>query len=223
MAYVDELLGRDERVLAVARRHLLVLIGRVVSELLLIAIMILAGVVSRNAFASQQVGGVSIGQIVLLICTAISAILLVSIGVDYLRWNSDQFLLTDRRVIKLSGVFNKTMIDSSLDKINDVALRQTWLGRIFDYGDIEVLTGADEAVNRMDGIARPLGFKRAMSEAKADYNQGYSYLDPAVVVPYVQSPQDIQGVLSELATLRDRGILSSDEFEAKKRDLLSRI
>jgi len=223
MAYVDELLSRDEHVLSVARRHLLVLIGRVLGEMTLIAILILAGVVSRNAFVNQRFGGVPIGQLVLLFCVVISALLIVSIILDYLRWNSDQFLLTDRRVIQLSGVLNKQVIDSSLDKINDVALSQSWLGRIFDYGDIQVLTGADDAVNRMDGIAHPLAFKRAMTEAKAQYDQGYGYLDPAALVPYVQSPQDIQVVLSELATLRDRGILSSDEFEAKKRELLSRI
>lgn len=34
---------------------------------------------------------------------------------------------------------------------------------------------------------------------------------------------DIQRTLEELARLRDRGILSPEEFEAKKRDLLSRI
>ncbi len=34
---------------------------------------------------------------------------------------------------------------------------------------------------------------------------------------------DVQALLEQLAELRDRGILTSAEFETKKRELLSRI
>lgn len=226
MAYIDELLSRDEQILYIARQHLFVLISRVASELILIAVLVLAGFVSLQAFGSQYVNGIAIGQAVLLTCGAISALLLASMALDYLRWQNAQYVVTDRRVILLEGVFNKKVIDSSLEKINDVVLSQSWLGRILGFGDLEILTASDEAVTHMERINHPIAFKRAMLEAKHHYDRGYGYLDLEPVASYAGSGQqmgEIDLVLSELAALRDRGILSSDEFEAKKRELLSRI
>lgn len=222
MGYADEVLGRDEQALHVARQHIIVLFSKLVGELTLIAVLIMAGVVSLRAFDNQQANGIMFGQIVLLICAVISLGILLSILLDYLRWSTTQYLVTDRRVIQLDGVFTKTMRDSSLEKINDIVMQQSWLGQMLDFGDVEILTGNEGGANRMDRMAQPLAFKQALMEAKHHYDHGFGYLDPSPVTPYTQGGE-IETVLTELATLRDRGILSSDEFEAKKRELLSRI
>jgi hypothetical protein len=124
----------------------------------------------------------------------------------------------------MRGVLSKIVLDSSLGKINDVELRQSMFGRMFNFGTLTILTAADEADNAMEQIAAPLEFKRALLEAKQNHDQGYGYfpINPASFDPPGAGP-DIQHTLEELAVLRDRGILSIDEFEAKKRELLSRI
>jgi predicted Zn-dependent peptidase len=47
------------------------------------------------------------------------------------------------------------------------------------------------------------------------------------VAAYMGAPgrgaEDIEATLQKLADLRDQGILSPEEFESKKRELLSRI
>ncbi len=232
MAYIDELLGRGEQILYVARQHLFVLVSHILTELMLIAILVAAGVASNMAFRNNGtlvIGTLTASDLILLICTVISVIVLISGFVDYLRWNNEEYIITDRRVIQIRGIFTKSVIDSSLEKINDVALRQSLLGRMFNFGTIEILTASgDEGVNVMDRIGSPLDFKRAMLEAKHNYDRGYGYL-PAQSSSYAPSVQpaqthgEIQRTLEELAALRDRGILSTDEFEAKKRELLSRI
>lgn len=233
MAYIDELLSRDEHILYIARQHAFVLISNILTELGLIGVLIAAGVASQAAFRDRPpVGTMPVGQLVLIACGVISLIVLISALFDYLRWNNEAYVVTDQRVIQLRGIFNKEAIDSSLDKINDVELRQSWLGRIFDFGDIEILTASEIGVNAMRRIARPLDFKRAMLDAKHEHNHGLSYLDPQAVAAYTQqvAPQgranahgDIEQTLQKLADLRDQGILSQAEFEAKKRELLSRI
>ena len=228
MAYIDELLARDEKVLYDGRQHTFVLVGSILTEMILIGILIAAGVAAQAAFASQIALGMPVGQLILLACGLISVIVLISAFFDYLRWNNEQYIVTDQRVIQVRGVLNKDVIDSSLDKINDVELRQSWLGRIFDYGTIEILTASDVGINEMRRIAHPLDFKRAMLEAKHNFNRGFGYFDPAGVAAYTQpvppnTPADLQQTLQKLADLRDQGLLSIDEFEAKKRDLLSRI
>jgi predicted Zn-dependent peptidase len=68
-----------------------------------------------------------------------------------------------------------------------------------------------------------------MLEAKQEPSRGYGYLDPQAVAAYVQpaaaggAQNDIEQTLRKLADLRDQGLLSQAEFEAKKRELLSRI
>jgi membrane protein YdbS with pleckstrin-like domain len=230
MSYVESLLGRGEQILYVARQHIYVLIANILTELALIALLVAAGVASNVAFdtSSVVVGSVTASNLILLICVAISLIVLLSGFADYLRWNSEQYIVTDRRVIQVRGVFNKRVTDSSLEKINDVELRQSVLGRMFNFGTVEILTGAgDEGANLMDRIEAPLEFKKAMLEAKHNHERGYGYLDPGYPAPrsgaVANAPAEIQRTLEELAALRDRGILSIDEFEAKKRELLSRI
>ena len=36
------------------------------------------------------------------------------------------------------------MGDSSLEKINDAHLTQSWIGRIFGYGHLDIMTASDE-------------------------------------------------------------------------------
>ncbi len=229
MAYIDNLLGRGEQILYVARQHLFVLIANIVTELGLIALLVAAGVASHMAFDTTTVtfGGITARTLILLICVAISAVVLLSGFIDYLRWTSEQYVVTDRRVLQVRGVFNKRVIDSSLEKINDVELRQSLLGRMLNFGTLAILTASgEEGANLMDRIEAPIAFKQAMLEAKYNLEHGYGYLAgayPPAPVPVAAAAPEIQRTLEELAVLRDRGILSVDEFEAKKRELLSRI
>ncbi len=229
MSYVESLLGRGEQILYVARQHIFVLIMNILTELTLIGILVAAGVASNLAFrnnSTAMIGGISISDLILLICLVISIIVLISGFLDFLRWNSEQIVITDRRVLQIRGVFNKRVIDSSLEKISDIKLRQSIIGRIFNFGTIEILTASGaEGANVMDRIEAPLEFKRALLEAKHNLERGYGYLEAEGYIPSrpVSSVTEIQRTLEELARLRDRGILSPEEFEAKKRDLLSRI
>ncbi|NNJ10153.1 PH domain-containing protein [Chloroflexales bacterium ZM16-3] len=230
MAYIDQLLGRGEQIIYIARQHLFVLIANILAELSLIAILVAAGVASNWAFSTNTtplIGSLTASSLILLICVVISVIVMISGFMDYLRWTTEQYVITDRRVIQVRGIVNKRVIDSSLEKINDVELRQTLVGRMMNFGTVEILTASDDAINVMDRIEAPLEFKKAMLDAKHNHERGYGYLDPQGYQATQQRPSmsagDIQRTLEELAALRERGILSVDEFEAKKRELLSRI
>ncbi len=231
MAYIDDLLGRGEKVVYTGRQHTFVLISSILTELFLIGMLIAAGVASQTAFRGlAPLGNVPVGQLVLFGCGVISLLVLISAFIDYLRWNNEQYVVTDQRVIQVRGVFNKAVINSSLEKINDIEMRQSWVGRIFNFGDLEILTASDVGVNMMHRIAHPLEFKRAMLDAKQHYSRGFGYLDPQIGAAYTQppyvyagAPTDIEQTLQKLADLRDQGLLSQAEFEAKKRELLSRI
>jgi membrane protein YdbS with pleckstrin-like domain len=228
MAYIDELLGRGEQILSVARQHVFVLIGHVLMESVVIGLLIAAAVVSNRAFRPGPiVANMPASTFVPLACAILSLFVLISGLLDFLRWNTEQYVVTDRRVIQIRGILSKRVIDSSLSKINDIQLKQSLVGRMFNFGTVEILTASEESANVMDRIAEPLTFKRVMLEAKYNHERGYRYGESrgGTFSPdhLAHGQGDIQHTLAELAALRDRGILSSDEFEAKKRELLNRI
>ena len=87
----------------------------------------------------------------------------------FISWRMNVYALTNRRVVEVTGVVNKTVADSSLEKLTDVVLRQGLFGRLLGYGDIEVLTAAAGAgINYLKQIRKPMQFKQAMVNAKED-------------------------------------------------------
>lgn len=210
MSYLGELLGEGEMVVFASRQHWFILFARVVIEMVLLVLIIAAAIVSYQVWQPN-------GQLIAIAAGIAGVLVLLSALRDLLRWTNEQFVITDRRVLQLEGVLSKNVLDSSLEKINDVELQQSLFGRMFDYGTIEILTASEEAINRMDNIAHPVQFKRAMQDARSRYD-GYGSRSRES-----QSRGDLPGLLEQLAALHAHGILSDAEFEAKKRDLLSRI
>jgi hypothetical protein len=67
-----------------------------------------------------------------------------------------------------------------------------------------------------------------MLEAKYNYDRGYGYLDDtpmntSSLEQPLQAEFELQRTLEQLSSLRDRGILSTEEYEAKRSELLSRL
>lgn len=215
MSYLHNLLGQDEEILFETRQHWFIPFAQVLTEVVLVGLLISVALLQ---FYWQPFPRIP-DQLVYFGATALGIIVTFSALADVIRWRNEQFVITDRRVLQLQGVVNKNVLDSSLEKINDVELSQSWIGRIFNFGDVEILTANEEGVNRMRAIRGPVEFKRALQDARARYD---GYLDRSPVQAY-DNPRDVRALLEQLAALRDRGILSPAEFEAKKRELLARI
>jgi membrane protein YdbS with pleckstrin-like domain len=213
MSYLNGLLGEDETVLFTTRQHWFILFSRILFELIVLLVLAAATAVATRVWPPE-------GRWIIPGAGLLALLVLLSGLRDYLRWRNEQFVVTDRRVLQLKGTLVKDVLDSSLEKINDVELHQSLLGRMFNYGSVEILTASEEGINRMDSIAGPVQFKRAMQDARARYG---GYLGRVPQPTYEQPGSDVQSLLEQLAALHARGILSDAEFEAKKRDVLSRI
>src|SRR3712207_246255 len=168
MSYLRSLLGEDEEIVFATRQHWFIPFAHVLTEIVLIGLLIAAAVVlvQLRPFPELQPEFVVFGALALGIIVAFSAL------ADILRWRNEQFIITDRRVLQIQGVVNKNVLDSSLEKINDVQLEQSWLGRVLNYGDLQILTASEEGINRMHAIEGPIEFTRAMQDARARYD-GY--------------------------------------------------
>ena len=205
--YLNNLLGENETILFVTRQHWLVLLGEILVEALLtIAIIVLVTMLWSLLLMNPLV---LFGYLLLLLP-------LGSMGRDYLIWGNRKFVVTTRRVIQISGVFSKNVTDSSLEKVNDVKMGQSFLGRLLDYGDIEILTASELGANLFRRIGRPIRFKTAMLNAKERLETGQASGGK-------RQELDVPALIAQLDGLRKQGVLTEEEFQKKKAELLTKL
>jgi uncharacterized membrane protein YdbT with pleckstrin-like domain len=202
--YLAQLLAKNEKIIMMTRQHWLFLLGQIAPELALILVILIA---VSTAWATLSMAAYPAFGYLLLILP------LISLGRDLLIWQSNKHVVTSRRVIHMSGVWSKNVTDSSLEKVNDVKMEQTALGRIFNFGDIEILTASEYGINRFTRIAKPIELKTAMLNAKANMDKEDTNADA----------MNIPTLIAELGSLHKQGILTDSEFNEKKEELLSKL
>lgn len=202
--YLEGMLGDNEQILLQTHQHWFVLFGKIFLEILLILLIIAASLVLQPFYPFAIYG---------LILVLVPLIGMLG---DILTWRNKAYIVTNRRVIQISGVLNKDVVDSSLEKVNDVKMSQSFFGRMFDYGDIEILTASELGINLFHEIAGPVQFKTAMLNAKE--KMGYDELGSDA-----RPAADIPTMIEKLDILRKRGILSEEEFQRKKAELLAKL
>ena len=246
MGYAEGLLSTGERIVHREKQHWFVFIWGARYPILAV---IVAGIllVLKNNLSQPWQDYLNYGAIALFIGAL--AVLFWTI----LRYINQEYVLTNRRVIDVSGVLNKKTTDSSLEKINDAVLTQSIFGRIFGFGDLDILTASETGISRFRMLVEPVRFKRAMLDAKHEYERdlagpGFASSPPLRAETFVAagpagdetsttpmpvasprsddeplSRDEVTRTLNSLADLRDRGAISAEEYERKKADLLARL
>jgi len=241
--YADSLLADGERIALRTRQHWLATIidGRYPW------LMVVAGVVltllSSNFDPGHPVRTVlGTGGLILVL---VGLLWLVKV---YWNWYAEDYIVTNRRVLKVDGIINKHSADSSLEKINDAVLDQNILGRMLGYGDLDILTAAEQEVDHYRMLNQAPTFKKEMLNQKHALESDMVRMpsppiratsvpapaEPALAsrsepVPELppraatMSPDQVTATLASLADLRDRGAISPEEYEAKKTELLGRL
>jgi membrane protein YdbS with pleckstrin-like domain len=262
MSYARNLLSRGEEVVFESRQHWFAVIGST-WPYIVAAILSFAVLIWQTTSTPWSLTGLL--QIVSLLVLVAS---LARIGLKTWAWRNQEYLVTTRRLIKAEGIFNKEMADSGLEKINDAHLTQSWLGRIFDFGTLDILTAADESAGIQDYemLADPVRFKIAMLNQKEKLERPDLAPPPRMqsspAMPAMQraepmppragsdrvaevplatalhsaaptapaapatpptAAEQLTATLESLAALRDRGLITPEEYEAKKRELLERM
>jgi uncharacterized membrane protein YdbT with pleckstrin-like domain len=201
--YVQSMLGENERIILVARQHWFVLFSAILLEIF-VSLVVVIGVF----FATLAYPFAAFAFVLLIIP-------LLSLLHDVIDWKNREYIVTNRRVIQIKGIINKSVVDSSLEKVNDVKMTQSFFGRIFDFGDVEIMTASELGVNLFKRIGDPVKFKTAMLNAK----ESLGYEGSA---SHSQSG-NIPAMIAELDELRKKGIVTEVEFQQKKKELLAKL
>src|SRR5688572_13969523 len=174
MRYADTLLAEGESIVLRTKQHWLSLFLEARWALVLwaaaIVLLVAVNVVPLTGGAGQIASGAA------LVCLVVG---LLIFGYNYWQWWAQDYLVTNRRLMKVTGIINKRSADSSLEKINDAVLEQNLLGRILNYGDLDILTAADQAIDSYRMLNGPKEFKRVMLNQKHGLEMEYQGVRPS--------------------------------------------
>jgi hypothetical protein len=242
--YADSLLTEGEIVVLRTRQHWLALIGRARAGVALF----LGGLLLLFLIAYFAVAPGSARDILSGVALIMLALGLIVFMYRFWIWWAQDYMITNRRLLKVTGVLNKRSADSALEKINDAVLSQSVFGRMFNFGDLEILTAAEQAVDRYHMLNSPKEFKKTMLAQKHNLETEFIYGrpptpplraddGPAAPAPAMPAPapapapavssedesREVTETLARLADLRDKGAITAEEYEAKKDELLGRL
>ncbi len=244
--YADRLLADGERVALRGRQHFLATLveGRL-AWAIFVASLVLLLLITRLAPDTPEL----VRQIFSWLALGLLLVGLAWLIQIYLSWYAQDYVITNRRVMKVEGILKKRSADSSLEKINDAVLEQSVFGRMLGYGDLDILTANEQSVDRYRMLSQAQQFKRTMLDQKHLLEQDVFQIPapplratpppapepapppvpptpvPAAAAagPREMSSEEITAALGRLADLRDRGAISAEDYEAKKQDLLGRL
>jgi len=161
----------------------------------------------------------------------------------YFTWKVNIWVVTNFRVIDESGLLSHYAKESPLDKINNVSYDMTPMGRLFNYGHVEIQTAAEVGATDYFNVNHPRRLKDTITAAQSDYKMlqstaqarqmaaafheslgqapgGHPGLAGQTGGPGHTTPAGIAAELEKLFDLKQKGALSEEEYLKAKNRLL---
>ena len=149
--------------------------------------------------------------------------------VKYLTWTYTHFVLTDRRVISRSGIISKRGTEVPLDRVNNIDFSQKFWERLIGAGDLAIESAGKDGQSHFQNVRHPDMVQQEVyrqMEVNSRRQAGWhadAMADRGPVASESPAAPDVADQIAKLASLRDQGALTSEEFEAKKTELLDRM
>jgi uncharacterized membrane protein YdbT with pleckstrin-like domain len=146
---------------------------------------------------------------------------LVWFGLRYLKWITTNFVVTSDRLVYRAGVIAKTGIEIPLERVNTVFFNQTIFERMLGAGDLSIESGGETGKQTFGDIRKPSAVQNEIYR-QMELNNTRMYGGAHQAAPAAGAPS-IPAQIAELDQLRQQGVISQAEFEAKKAQLLERM
>lgn len=144
MSYIDSVLLPDERILYRGKMHWIVFL----QPLLWLGVTILLSLQDSLLILLAYITGV------VTIITAISALT---------QYTGSEYAITNKRVLVKTGVIRRYSVELLLKRIEGIQIKQSFLGRLFDYGTI-IIIGTGGTRDPFYLIENPLRFRNEVQK-----------------------------------------------------------
>jgi len=211
-------LKRDEKVIFQSQPHWVTLVVPAIATLIAIVIGLAIGGAGRLIEgAASLTGG--------------AGILIGVVGIGYFIYkvverNNNLWVVTNLRVIDEFGVFSNNSKESPLEKINNVSYSQSFIGRIFGYGNIEIQTAAEVGSTIYYYVENPKELKDTITHMQEEYKHHQikkqaTELASAILAEQRNNKADFVSELEKLHELKQKGILTEEEYNNRKTKILN--
>lgn len=146
MALKDKHLADGERVILAMRTHWKALAQPIALAVFLLAVLWTVWWFTRD----QDWGGWA--TVAVAVVSAVVAIWFVLVPIW--RWNTDRYMVTNRRVSHRSGIFTRIGRDIPLHRINDVAIEKHLMDRVLGCGTLVISDATDKAGMTLPDVPR---------------------------------------------------------------------
>lgn len=150
-----ELKKREKKILEI-KKHWLVL----ARPFLALVVFLVATIISFDS--SSEVG---LGFLVVTLIIAIYFVYRI------FERKVNIWAVTNLRVIDEYGVFSHNAKESPLDKINNISYQQPLIGRIFDYGNVQIQTAAEMGATVYRFVSSPKLLKNTVAKCQDEFRQ----------------------------------------------------
>jgi uncharacterized membrane protein YdbT with pleckstrin-like domain len=187
----------------------------------------LVGAVLLGIAVIANVDSGGIGTVLRLVIAALILFCLGWFGIRYAKWTTTNFVVTSERVVYRVGVLSKQGIEIPLERINTVFFHQGIFERILGAGDLGIESAGERGSETFKDVRKPSAVQNEIYRQMEANNarmyggmrQGAQPATPAATAPV----DDVPAQLERLDDLRKKGVISEQEFAAKKADLLNRM
>ena len=207
----------------------------------LIAILILLGAVALRWLAPSGDGIIGgIGGLMDLISTGLLLVAIAWILYNVAEFLSAHFGVTNMRVLRYEGLLRRRSSETLLPMLTDVRLDEPALGRMLGFGNLQILTASGAAgEDRFMTVAKANELRTAIQEQKAASITGGSAAaavaigtaprpvaaTPAASAAPAAAPaaSETAAALAALDSLKTQGLITDEEYQAKRSEILGRI
>jgi uncharacterized membrane protein YdbT with pleckstrin-like domain len=182
----------------------------------------------------------TLGNIFDLIANIAIIVAIAWIVLNVVEFISAHFGVTNMRVLRYEGILRRRSSETLLSTLTDVRLTEPAIGRALGYGDLRILTSSGAAgQDEFKTVKAAPALRTAIQEQKMGTGTRPAAAPTAAPVapppaqptapPAAPAPltaaaaDDATATLARLAEMRDQGLITADDYESKKADILGRM
>jgi membrane protein YdbS with pleckstrin-like domain len=140
----------------------------------------------------------------------------------YLRRRSTALLITNRRLVLTRGVIERSVIEMEMGRVAQVEVKSGLLDRMTGVGRLQIIA-LDQVVFELYPVAGAVEIKDLIMTTIAEVKRSPGPAAPTPTETTGHVKDELLSAVEKLGRLRDSGVLSEAEFQAKKGELLRRL
>ena len=206
-SYIDNNLQQDEHIKMIAEINKLSLI----KPILIIGLCVIFFFGPFMNYVNNNDYSISTGILIVMILIAVIICSIIDLIKILIYIFSSVLAFTNKRIISKKGLLSIKALDSPIDKINDFNIKQSIFGKIFNYSKVVIKTSSSQY--EFDYVKNALKFKNLLVTSDKVQKVEIQDVNNKTISKYDE--------LSKLKELLDKNVITQEEFEKKKKELLN--